>query len=175
MPGVTVTVPQNILTGIFDECDRYDVCETGGRVLGFYRGSGEVLKIDVCALIGPGPNARRTATSLFQDGEYQERLFRAVEKQHPTIQHLGNWHTHHCNGLEVLSAGDGETYRKHVNSKNHNTNFWYALLVTRKTPNQVSRYAVKHYILFRGDGTIYEIPPAQVDVTDARVLQLAAR
>lgn len=172
MPGVTVAIPQNILTGIFDECDRHDACETGGRVLGFYRSTGDDLQIDVCALIGPGPNARRTRTSFFQDGEYQERLFRGVEKYHPKIAHLGNWHTHHCNGLEVLSSGDSETYHRLVNHKNHAQNFFYALLVTRKTPNQVKRYTVKHYILFRGDGTIYEIPAEQVDITAPKILQL---
>jgi len=173
MPGVQVTIPQNILTGIFDECDRYDTCETGGRILGFYRDCGQDVQIDVCALIGPGPNARRTATSFFNDGEYQENIFRAVERQHPKIAHLGNWHTHHCNGLEVLSAGDGETYRRIVNHVNHAQHFFYALLVTRKTP--IKRYAIKHYILFRGDGTIYEIPPEQVDVSNPRILQLVTR
>src|ERR1700675_3772012 len=114
-----ILIPRKILNGIFNECDKYCDVETGGRIFGFYRKIDSNLYIDVQALIGPGPNARRTSTSLFQDGDYQEKMFRGIEKYYPLIAHLGNWHTHHCNGLQTLSEGDIRTYLKTVNSKNH--------------------------------------------------------
>jgi integrative and conjugative element protein (TIGR02256 family) len=169
---LTISIPHPILDGIFDECDRYAVEETGGRLLGFYTWRGTDLHIDVQALIAAGPSARRSRTSFFQDGEYQERLFRAVEKKQPKIEHLGNWHTHHVNGLRTLSQGDCETYRKFVNSQNHNTDFFYALLVTHSTPRERTRYGIRHFVFVRHTTEFVEVPARDIDMTASRVLQL---
>lgn len=172
---VKITIPAAILNGMFDECERYLEEETGGRLLGFYTWHGVDLRIDVRAVLPAGPNARRSRVSFFQDGDYQEQLFRAVEKQHPTIAHLGNWHTHHCNGLRTLSLGDCETYRKNVNSPNHAQDFFYALLVTHGTPNERWRYATKHFIFVRHGGENFvEVPSSQVSIPDVPVLSLRA-
>ncbi len=168
---LTISIPQPILKGIFDECDRYTAEETGGRLLGFYTWRGTDLHIDVKALIAAGPNAQRTRVSFFQDGDYQERVFRAVEQKHPKIEHLGNWHTHHVNGLRSLSQGDCETYRKCVNSQSHNTDFFYALLVTHATLNQM-RYGIRHFVFVRHATDFVEVPMRDVDVSDSKVLQL---
>lgn len=165
-PKVDISIPRKALEAIFDECDRYDVDETGGRLIGTYKKKGHDYEIDVLGVIGPGPNARRSPTSFFQDGEYQERIFREAEKTHANLEHLGNWHTHHCNGLETLSGGDRETYRTTVNHHNHNTDFFYALLVTRKTRDCAERYEVKHFLLFRGDETIREIDQSRIHLVD---------
>src|SRR5579859_236689 len=165
-PKVIISMPRNALEAIFDECDRHDIDETGGRIIGMYKKKGRDYELDVLGVIGPGPNARRTPTSFFQDGEYQERVFRAVEKDHPNLQHLGNWHTHHVNGLQTLSGGDRETYHATVNHHNHNTDFFYALLVTRKTPHHRRRYETKHFLLFRGDDTIRELDESQVHILE---------
>lgn len=167
---LTISIPRPILGGIFDECDRYTDKETGGRLLGFYMWKGTELHIDVRAVIAAGPNARRTRVNFFQDGEYQERMFRAVEKKHPSIEHLGNWHTHHVNGLRTLSGGDCETYRKCVNSQNHNTNFFYALLVTHRIPE--GRFAIRHFVFVRHANDFVEVPEHQVDTTSTAVLKL---
>ena len=173
-----VTIPKAILDGIFDECDKYDTVETGGRLIGFYRivdrGHGPVfLHIQVKATLHAGPKARRTAASFFNDGDYQESLFRAVEQQYPDIQHLGNWHTHHPNGLESLSNGDYQTYMKVVNSEHHDTDFFYSLLVTRRLLNDARRYLVKHYIVYRGDRQIHRLDPStSVEIADVPILKL---
>ena len=165
-PKVAISIPRKALEAIFDECDRHDVDETGGRIIGSYHKKGRDYAIDVLGVIGPGPNAKRSPTSFFQDGDYQERVFREVEKDHPNLEHLGNWHTHHVNGLQTLSSGDRATYHRTVNHDQHNTDFFYALLVTRKTPNRNRRYEVRHYVLFRGEDEIHEIPESQIDVTE---------
>lgn len=165
---VSINIVSKVITLIFDECNRFNDHETGGALIGFYGKNGNTLVITVAGAIGAGPNARRTATSFFKDGEYQEREFRRIEKSHPSVEHLGNWHTHHMNGYPTLSAGDCTTYHKHVNSPNHNTDFWYALLVTSKL--DISRYAMKHFMLYRGNPGEYELESRCVQFIGGEVL-----
>lgn len=171
--AVTVSIPSAALEAIFDECDRYNADETGGRLLGTYRGKGSQYEVKVTGVIGPGPNARRSSTSFFQDGEYQEQVFRAIEAQHPDVEHLGNWHTHHVNGYPTLSGGDITTYRNVVNHRNHNTDFFYALLVVHKNGGGGPRYDVKHFFFRRGDDAVYEIAERDVRIIDAPLLLAA--
>lgn len=171
--GVSIVIREGALASIFDECDRYDADETGGRLIGVCRrGKGETLEIVVSGVIEPGPNARRTNTSFFQDGDYQADVFRKLEDNHPEIEHLGNWHTHHVNGFPTLSGGDIETYLRIVNHAQHNLDFFYALLVVARGPrtSALDRYAVKHFVLFRDDNHVYEVPQVQVSLSRERVI-----
>lgn len=167
---VRILIPRAALVAIYDECDRFTEDETGGRVVGTYAKRGSQLTIEVRGVIGPGPSARRSAVSFFQDGEYQERIFREIETTHPQIEHLGNWHTHHVNGLSMLSDGDIATYRRTVNHPNHNTAFFYALLVVAKRSGATGgeRYVIKHYLFHRGDERVYEVRASNVEVTEAK-------
>jgi hypothetical protein len=172
-PNVTISIPIKALEAIFDECDRFPADETGGRILGTYSEHRKEYQIDVLGVIGPGPNAQRSATSFFQDGGYQERVFREVEKEYPDVEHLGNWHSHHPNGLQTLSSGDRATYQRVVNHDRHNTDFLYALLVVNKNPNENRRYAIKHFIVFRNDDRVHEIPESQILILDNSRVQSA--
>ena len=55
-----------------------------------------------------------------------------------------------------------------MNHELHNLDFFYALLVTERHEGRsgLDRYAVRHYVLFRGDDGVYELGPAEVRVTD---------
>ena len=166
--NATVSIPSLVLESIFDDCDRYDHDETGGRILGeFQRAADGSLEVTVTGVIEAGPNARRSSTSFFQDGDYQAEIFRKIENAHPGVEHLGNWHTHHVNGFPTLSGGDIATYRRIVNHEKHNLDFFYALLVVSRLSGgeAASRYSVKHYILLRGDDAVYEVHPASVVIT----------
>jgi hypothetical protein len=165
-PTFSISIAGETVESIFDECDRYDADETGGRLLGTYREKGGHYDIHVSHVLEPGPNARRSTTSFFQDGEYQEKMFRAIEAEHPEIEHLGNWHTHHVNGYPTLSGGDQTTYFNTVNHEKHNIDLFYALLVVSKN-NGNPRYAVKHFVFRRNDNTVYEIPATQVRLVNA--------
>lgn len=167
-PVVQMEIAADALHSVFDECDRHDRDETGGRVIGHFAMNRDVLAIRVTGVIEPGPKARRTSTSFFQDGDYQTDVFRRLEARDPSIEHLGNWHTHHVNGYPTLSAGDLATYRRIVNHELHNTDFFYALLVTRRNTGQrgLERYAVRHYLFFRSNDAVYEIPPRDVRLTE---------
>src|ERR1039458_9798541 len=165
-PVISISIAQQALESIFDECDRYDHDETGGRLIGTYRRKGLQYDIEVSAVIEPGPKATRSPVSFFQDGDFQEGIFRSMEARNPNIEHIGNWHTHHMNRLQTLSGGDKATYFKTVNHDKHNTDFFYALLVVRKNHGKTPRYEVKHFLFLRNDDTVYEIPHAQVRLTD---------
>jgi hypothetical protein len=165
---IRIILPAAALTVIFDECDGFDRDETGGRVIGTYATHGGKLTINVTGVIESGPQARRSAVSFFQDGEYQEGVFRHIESHHPETEHLGNWHTHHVNGLSTLSGGDIATYHRIVNHHNHNTPFFYALLVTAKHhgSDPLRRYSIKHFVFRRGKQEFHEIPPQHVEMAE---------
>lgn len=166
-----VVIPARALANIFDECDNYAVDETGGRLIGTYTEADGRLLIKVSGVIEAGPSAQRSSTSFFQDGEFQEQVFRGVERDHPNIEHVGNWHTHHVNGFPHLSEGDIATYTRIVNHHRHNTTFFYALLVTAKESSRSRhRYSARHYLLRRGDAKVYEIDPRRVEITDEPLL-----
>lgn len=166
--SVRIEIARRALQGVFEECDRYDSDETGGRMVGHFALERDTLVVRARGVIGPGPKARRTRTSFFQDGDYQTDVFRRIEAVDPMIEHLGNWHTHHVNGYPNLSGGDIETYRRIVNHELHNLDFFYALLVTsrREGRSGLARYAVRHYVLFRGDDEVYEVGRGNVRITN---------
>jgi hypothetical protein len=162
---VTVSISNEVLNSIYRECDKYQLDETGGRLIGYYRYDKKELEIIVTGEIGPGPNAKRSMTSFHQDGNSQEEIFRQLEKKYKSIEHLGNWHTHHVNGYKTLSGGDISTYLNIVNHKNHNTNFFYALLVTSKNNNSdIPPYNIKHFLFLRGYNSLIEIPDTNIKI-----------
>ncbi|MCH7725093.1 MAG: hypothetical protein IH991_01235 [Planctomycetes bacterium] len=169
---VRIVIPKAAIQTVFDECDRYERDETGGRVIGVYDVQNGVTSLRVTGIIEPGPSAERTPVYLMQDGEYQEQVFRRIETQHPDVEHLGNWHTHHVNGLPHLSDGDLETYGRIVNHRNHNTDFFYALLVVERNRSGTTetRYSTKHYLFRRGDSVVYEVPSKFVEVVDETLM-----
>jgi hypothetical protein len=158
---VELVIGEGVIRNIFRECEKYDQDETGGRLVGVYTFVDNVLNVRTVFQIGPGPNAQRTPTSFIQDGDWQEQEFRRIERKIVNIEHLGNWHTHHVNGLQTLSQGDADTYRRIVNSPNHNTDFFYALLVTRKLAPMA--YEMKHFFLLRNNPTVYEIKNVRIE------------
>jgi len=167
--NIKIIIPQAVLNSIYNECNKYEKDETGGRILGFYNQDKNNLEISVAGEIGPGPKSTRTPVSFFQDGEFQEKIFRKIESENSNIEHLGNWHTHHGNGYPTLSAGDITTYTNIVNHQNHNIDFFYALLVVSKNHNNLNRppYEIKHFIFFRNSFSFLEIPESNIVITNA--------
>ena len=77
-------------------------CETGGDLFGFFTHSGHPV---VQYVLGPGPGARRTTTSFFQDRDFLVEAGRLLRDLHG-LQHIGEWHSHHRLGLYRPSTGD---------------------------------------------------------------------
>lgn len=162
---INVKIRKCVLESIFDECDQHNMDETGGKLIGFYKFNRGKLYLEIADVLAPGPNTRRSPTSLFQDGVYQEDLFRQIEMKYPKIEHLGSWHSHHVNGLSTLSQGDITTYTNTVNHSKYNVDFFYALLITKKNIiKSKNRYTLRHFLFHRGSTPMMEIPEKMIKV-----------
>ena len=173
-PAFKISIARGALETIFDECDRYDVDETGGRLIGTYHHSRGRYEIQVKGILDSWAKGNAIADQLLSRWRLSGKYVPGDRSCHPEIEHLGSWHTHHVNGYPTLSGGDKTTYFKTVNHEKHNTDFFYALLVVSKNRRGNPRYAVKHFILRRDDDTIYEIPDADITVVDSPALLPAA-
>ncbi len=78
---IRLSISKAALITVFDECDGFDQDETGGRVIGTFEEHRGKLAIQVTGIIEAGPQARRSAVSFFQDGEFQERVFRKIDRK----------------------------------------------------------------------------------------------
>ena len=85
--------------------------ETGHDLFGFWSHSGHAI---IQYVIGPGNNARRTATSFHQDEDYLMSMGDELRKSHG-LQHLGNFHSHHKFKLKKPSQHDSDTVVKAMN------------------------------------------------------------
>lgn len=158
-----VFIPQSLIRQIQEECDKHPHVETGGRLLGTVTAKKSTLDIRVTCLIDAGPNASRSCTSFFQDREYQNRELQRIYRLDPKIEHLGNWHSHHCNGYPELSSGDKETYKKTVNHLHHHLDIFLALLITPGSNG--CKYDHKFSIFRRGVEEIIDMPSGLVWIT----------
>ncbi|MGY3353552.1 hypothetical protein ACVWZK_000215 [Bradyrhizobium sp. GM0.4] len=70
----SVTIARAALESIYDDCDKFNVDETGGRLLGTYRQDGDRYEVEVRGLLEAGPSAERSPVYFMQDGNYQEKL-----------------------------------------------------------------------------------------------------
>jgi hypothetical protein len=79
--------------------------ETGGDLFGFWTHSGFPV---IQYVIGPGPNARRTETTFFQDRQYLVKMGTFLRQQYG-LQHIGTFHSHHQLSLSWPSRHDDRT------------------------------------------------------------------
>ena len=86
---------------ILDYPDR----ETGGQLWGFVREDGTPV---VCLASGPGPEARHNQTSFFQDADNFHSIDDVASGKY-SLEHIGEWHSHHRLGLRQPSSGDDAT------------------------------------------------------------------
>jgi hypothetical protein len=135
--------------------------EEGGKYVGYLlpEGSSQLgaLRLDhdrpalvVTDFLPSGPMAVRTAVELLPDGEYQERLFRQLEQVDPEIEHVGTWHSHHCNGLQTLSGGDVDGYHRTVNKRAYRLDYFLASLVKRLPRDADDVNWIDHFLFVRG-------------------------
>ena len=142
------------------ELSRDPSVEEGGKYIGYNLAAGDpflnrlglgcVRAVLIVDFLPSGPNALRTSVELMPDGRYQEGLFRRVERLDPRIEHVGSWHSHHCNGLETLSSGDIRGYFKTVNKAAYNLDFFIASLVKHVPQRSNSAHWVDHFLFARG-------------------------
>jgi hypothetical protein len=135
--------------------------EEGGKFLGKIYEDRNQITIKIYSYIDAGPNVSNSQTHIIPDGEHQERLFRVIESYDPNIEHIGSWHSHHCNGYQDLSNGDIEGYYHNVNSRDYNLDWFFVMLITSvKKQNMEAKY----YLFHRGDNEIYNIDEKKISV-----------
>lgn len=141
--------------------------EEGGKYVGYLLQASDALlerigsrarrAIVIVDFLPSGPNAVRTAVELMPDGPYQEALFREIERLDPAVEHVGTWHSHHCNGLLRLSDRDVSGYFKTVNKAAYRPDFLVASLVTR-VPRDVEDVGwIDHFLFVRGSDVYHKI------------------
>ena len=89
---------------------RYPNIETGGDLFGLWLNANEIV---IQAVLGPGQNCRRTATSFFQDEQYLSEVGESLT-QEQGLCNIGSWHSHHTMNLPDPSRGDKDTVWKHL-------------------------------------------------------------
>jgi len=165
---IQVGLDRRVLSYITAELAKNPRVEEGGKYVGYLLAASDSRLKDfdldpeapamvVTDFLPSGPNAMRTAVELQPDGEYQEKLFRQVEQMDPVIEHVGTWHSHHCNGLRTLSSGDVAGYLRTVNRVEYRLDYFLASLVVR-LPHVLSDEGwIDHYLFVRGHEEYHKI------------------
>ena len=165
---VQVAFDERVLAYITAELMKWPNVEDGGKYVGYLLPVDapqlRALDLDraqaafvVTDFLPSGPNAIRTAVELQPDGEYQERLFRQLERLDPEIEHLGTWHSHHCNGLQTLSNGDIRGYHRTVNKAAYRLDCFLASLIKRLPRTSHDVNWIDHFLFVRGDRQHYTV------------------
>lgn len=155
-----VRVPQDMLERIKKLLLSSSI-EEGGKLLGRVSSTDNGSTIEVETYIDSGPGVSQSAAHLMPDGAYQEAIFRVIESFDAEIEHIGSWHSHHCNGLDVLSQGDVHGYKQSVNSADYNLDVFLALLVTQVTRRGLR---ARYFVFQRGEERYQEVPSECVEV-----------
>ncbi len=83
----------------------YPNIETGGQLFGFWTSQGAPV---VLYAIGPGEHANHEITFFNQDIDYLNAVGYAILHKY-SLQHIGEWHSHHQLGLAQPSGHDATT------------------------------------------------------------------
>lgn len=167
-----VIFDRHVFEYILYELRRHPNSEEGGKYIGYLEGgkdaeaSGSRYRVVITDFLPGGPNAKRTAVEFFPDGDFQEGLFRQAERRDRSIEHLGTWHSHHCNGLDRLSEGDIAGYFKTVNKAAYRPDVFVVSLVKYIPQSSHDRGWIDHFLFIRNDDQFYKIT-GNVSIMDA--------
>jgi hypothetical protein len=177
---VEIIFDRHVFEYILHELHRYPTSEEGGKYIGYIdltkqnRSGDRNYRVIITDFLPGGPNARRTAVEFLPDGEFQEKLFRQAESMDSNVEHVGTWHSHHCNGLDRLSGGDIEGYFKTVNKRAYRPDVFVASLVKQLPRHAHDSGWIDHFLFVRneecfykitGDITIADFPSRFADIT----------
>jgi hypothetical protein len=126
---------QNLAHWVRDSPDK----ETGGDLFGNWSHVGNPV---VQAVIGPGPQARRSATLFHQDIDFL-RAQAALLARQGGLQHIGQWHSHHRLGLEEPSEHDNRTIQRAL-ANYHLPAFVLCIATLREIPEAPQKPAEVH-------------------------------
>ena len=175
---VDVLFDRAVYTYMLHEIQKYPDQEEGGKHVGYLLQNASPLRRElgignerpvllITDFLPSGPNAKRSAVEFLPDGEYQERIFRCAEQLDPEVEHLGSWHSHHCNGLRQLSDGDVRGYFRTVNKNHYRPDFFLASLI-KEIPEPTSSPSdwIGHFLFIRDVDEYYDVT-SQVRLVDS--------
>ena len=157
---VSVEIYDTVMKRIGHAISQSDV-EEGGKLIGYVSSHRSKVIIRVESYIDSGPNVSNSASHLHPNGGYQEAMFRVIESFHPTIEHLGSWHSHHCNGLNDLSEGDKQGYIRSVNNPHYNLDYFFVLLVTSISQTNIR---CRYFVFRRGQNEYSELYESTIKI-----------
>lgn len=171
-----VVFDKNVFFYILEELKKYPNAEEGGKYIGYVFEPNDpnleklhvnhnARAIVVTDFLPSGPKAKRNAVEFLPDGPFQEALFRQAEQSDPKVEHVGSWHSHHCNGLRTLSDGDIKGYLRTVNKTNYRLDFFIASLVKHMPDDPRKEDWIDHFIFVRGNRNYYHLTN-QVRIAD---------
>ena len=167
-----VIIPLAVAERFTREIRAHPRVEVGGKYVGFVRGAARYetlderrlalreLTFEVTDYLDDGPEAYRTPSFHRGDARWQTAEFRKLEARQPDIEQLGSWHSHHPNGLAMLSLGDIRGYQETVNHPGHNHDFFFVSLGVDLDGFPTAR----HYIFIRGSRDYYPLPRTSIEV-----------
>lgn len=157
--NIVVEISQAVDDRIFRSISESKV-EEGGKVLGtIQHQQSNKLLITAESYIDSGVDVDNSSGHLMPDGDYQEKLFRLVEKFDTTLDVIGSWHSHHCNGFPELSSGDIRGYQETVNSHLYDVNYLFVILVTALKKSSTEK---RFYLFVRGQNDYYELDKSNI-------------
>jgi hypothetical protein len=158
-----IVFDRHVFDYILTEIQRYPTSEEGGKYIGYIesaeqnRSKDRDYRIVITDFLPGGPKATRTAVEFLPDGDFQENLFRQAERKDHNVEHVGTWHSHHCNGLNRLSGGDIEGYFKTVNKAAYRPEVLVASLVKHVPRNSRDSNWIDHFLFVRNHEGFYKI------------------
>ncbi len=158
--NLSVEIYDTVIKRISHAISQSDV-EEGGKLLGYISSHRSKVILQVESYIDSGPNVSNSASHLHPNGSYQEAMFRVVESFHPKIEHLGSWHSHHCNSLNDLSEGDKQGYIRSVNNLHYNLDYFFVLLVTGISQTNIR---CRYFIFRRGQNEYSELHESAIQI-----------
>lgn len=163
---VELIFDRQVFAFMTEELARHPNEEDGGKYIGYLLSPGDTKvqtghpdawRIVILDFLPGGPNARRSQVEFMPDGPFQEDLFRNAERRDKDIEHVGTWHSHHCNGLQTLSGGDVRGYFATVNKTAYRLDFFVASLVKRVPRDPHATDWIDHFLFVRGDNRYYDL------------------
>jgi hypothetical protein len=168
--GIRVRFDAKVFDYILCELQHHPGVEEGGKYIGFIDADSQqsgMCELRIIDFFPGGPRATRTAVEFLPDGDFQDNLFRKAERRDQAIEHLGTWHSHHCNGLRELSGGDIHGYFLTVNKAAYRPLVFIASLVKEIPTHSRNRHWIDHFLFIKGENDRFYKITNDIEIIDA--------
>ena len=85
LPPFTLEISQAALELIFDDCDKFDADEKGGRLSGTFQQNGDHYKVCVTGLFTCGAKCRAKCNVLFAGRQLSREAFQGYRRKSPEV------------------------------------------------------------------------------------------